>query len=128
MGNSNNMSFLALMGGILVGGAAGFVSGLLVAPRSGQETRLLIQERTGELQSKATGMVEDTVLRAEASLNEMARRVEELQARSHAVMQEGQKQLTQAVEKSQQEISDAVKESRKQLRQAVEHTRKAAAA
>jgi gas vesicle protein len=128
MSNGNNTGFLGMLSGLLVGAVAGFGAGLLVAPRSGQETRSLIQERTDEVQSKAVRLIEDRLSQAEVRIGDMVRRMEELQARSRAVVQEGQQQLAQAVESSQKQIAQAVQESQKELKQAVEETRKAAAA
>ena len=39
--------------GFLIGGVVGFVAGILLAPKSGEETRAIIMERGGEWRDKA---------------------------------------------------------------------------
>ncbi|NQU97047.1 MAG: YtxH domain-containing protein [Chloroflexi bacterium] len=39
--------------GFLIGGIVGFVAGILLAPKSGEETRAIILERGGEWRDKA---------------------------------------------------------------------------
>ena len=39
--------------GFLIGGIVGFVAGILLAPKSGEETRAIIMERGGEWRDKA---------------------------------------------------------------------------
>jgi gas vesicle protein len=63
MSKSKNIE--TLIGGILIGSAVGTVIGLLTAPRSGRDTRKLIQKRTTELsdnlQKQATRLSEETL-------------------------------------------------------------------
>jgi len=47
--------------GMLVGGLAGAVTMLLLAPQSGKDTRTQIQEKSIELRDRTTGMVEDVM-------------------------------------------------------------------
>ncbi len=47
--------------GMLVGGLAGAVTMLLLAPQSGKDTRMQIQEKGIELRDRTTGMVEDVM-------------------------------------------------------------------
>lgn len=47
--------------GILVGGLAGAVTMLLLAPQSGQKTRMKIWEKGVELRDRTTELMEDTV-------------------------------------------------------------------
>ena len=39
--------------GLLIGGAVGFIAGILLAPKSGEETRALIMDRSQEWRDKA---------------------------------------------------------------------------
>jgi len=47
--------------GTLVGALAGAVTMLLLAPQSGKDTRMQIQEKGIELRDRTTGMVEDVM-------------------------------------------------------------------
>jgi gas vesicle protein len=40
----HNNNFVSVLGGLLVGGLAGAIAMLLLAPQSGQETRMMISE------------------------------------------------------------------------------------
>jgi len=57
--HGNNV--LSVVVGLLVGGFAGAVTMLLLAPQSGKATRIQIQKRGIELRDLTTGIVEDTV-------------------------------------------------------------------
>jgi len=52
---------LAVLVGLLIGGLAGAITTLLLAPQSGQDTRTQIQEKTIELRDRTAGMVEDAM-------------------------------------------------------------------
>lgn len=56
---SNNV--LGVLAGLLVGGLTGALTMLLLAPQSGEETRLQIQEKGIELRDRTTGMVDDVM-------------------------------------------------------------------
>ena len=43
----------SMMMGLLIGGVVGFVAGLMLAPKSGEETRALLIERGNEWRDKA---------------------------------------------------------------------------
>ena len=52
---------LSVVLGMLIGGLAGAVTMLLLAPQSGKDTRTQIQEKSIELRDRTTGMVEDVM-------------------------------------------------------------------
>jgi gas vesicle protein len=60
---------LGVLIGLLVGGLAGAVTMLLLAPQSGQQTRKQIEDKSIELRGMATGMVAETTsqIRSKAS-------------------------------------------------------------
>jgi gas vesicle protein len=57
----NNNNVLGVLAGILVGGLAGAVTMLLLAPQSGEHTRMQIQKKSIELRDRTTGIVEDAM-------------------------------------------------------------------
>ncbi len=75
---SERNDFGAFLAGLLVGGAIGAILGLLYAPQSGEETRALLREKTGEIKEKATVSTEEARRKAEEALKELRARVEEL--------------------------------------------------
>ncbi|MBT3942928.1 MAG: YtxH domain-containing protein [Chloroflexi bacterium] len=50
MGNNDGGGFVL---GLFVGGAAGFLAGILMAPRSGEETRAILAEKGSEWRERA---------------------------------------------------------------------------
>ncbi len=61
---SDHDDFGAFLIGFVVGGVAGAVAALLLAPQSGEETRALIKDKSIELRDKATEQAEMVASRA----------------------------------------------------------------
>ena len=55
--------------GMLIGGLAGAVTMLLLAPQSGESTRMQIQEKGIELRDRTTGIVEDVMAQVRLDRN-----------------------------------------------------------
>ena len=64
---TNNI--LNVLIGMLVGGLAGAVTMLLLAPQSGKDTRIQLQKKGIELRDRTTELVEDTLAQARSSAN-----------------------------------------------------------
>ena len=58
--------------GTLLGGLAGAVTMLLLAPQSGKDTRRQLQEKGIELRNRTTGFVEDSMTQARMKANKIA--------------------------------------------------------
>jgi gas vesicle protein len=56
--------------GVLVGGIVGAVAGVLFAPKSGEETRAMIGEKTGEWRDRAEELAESTRDRVHSAMDE----------------------------------------------------------
>ena len=102
--NTHGGSFVA---GVLMGGLIGTAVALFLAPQSGEETRQQIRQRSIELQKKAEDTLNEARVKAEAVAADIKRRAEELQAQGHVVLEEGQRQLTQAVEETKKAAAAA---------------------
>lgn len=57
--HSNNV--LSIFISVLIGGLAGAIAMLLMAPQSGKDTRIQIQKKGLELRNRTTEMVEDAI-------------------------------------------------------------------
>jgi gas vesicle protein len=57
--------------GMLVGGLAGAVTMLLLAPQSGADTRKQIQEKSIELRDRTSGIMEDTLAQVRTSAQKL---------------------------------------------------------
>ncbi len=66
--NNNILGFLV---GLLIGGLAGAVTMLLLAPQSGEDTRMQIQEKGIELRDRTTGMMDDAMAQVRSNANKI---------------------------------------------------------
>jgi gas vesicle protein len=57
--------------GMFIGGLAGAVTMLLLAPQSGKDTRMQIQEKGIELRDRTNEIVEDTLAQVRSSVNKI---------------------------------------------------------
>ncbi|MCX6066917.1 MAG: YtxH domain-containing protein [Chloroflexi bacterium] len=85
---SDRDEFGAFLVGFIVGGLAGAVTALLLAPQSGEETRAVIKERSIELRDKASAEAEDAWKRAESAALEARDKAEELTKQALAQSEE----------------------------------------
>jgi len=67
---TNNI--LGVLTGMLIGGLAGAVTMLLLAPQSGKDTRKQIQDKSIELRDRTTELVEDTMAQVRTKANKLA--------------------------------------------------------
>ncbi len=56
-----NNNFSSVLAGALIGGLAGAVTMFLLAPQSGEKTRMQIQEKSVELRDLTTGFLEGAI-------------------------------------------------------------------
>jgi gas vesicle protein len=67
--HNNNM--LGVLTGLLIGGLAGAVAMLLLAPQSGEETRIQIQKKGMELRDRTSGMMEDAMAQVRSNASKI---------------------------------------------------------
>lgn len=68
---SHNNNILGVLAGLFIGALAGAVTMLLLAPQSGAETRMQIQEKGSELRDRTTGMLEEAVAQMRLDRNKL---------------------------------------------------------
>jgi len=108
---SDNDEFGAFLVGFIVGGLAGAVTALLLAPQSGEETRALIKERSIELRDKAAVEAEEAWKRAEAAAIDARDRADEL---AKQVLAQGEELSHKARERGL-ELVESAKETAKKV-------------
>jgi gas vesicle protein len=64
-------NIVGVLAGMLIGGLAGAVTMLLLAPQSGKDTRKQLQEKSIELRNRTTEMVEDTMAQVRTKANDL---------------------------------------------------------
>lgn len=94
--------------GLLIGGLAGAVTMLLLAPRSGKDTRKRIQEKGVELRDRVTDMVEGTVAQVRSQGNKIARgsreKIEELKEQGSELVVEQLDHISEAAQAGKKAI------------------------
>jgi gas vesicle protein len=68
---THNNNILSILVGLLIGGLAGAIAMLLLAPQSGKDTRMQIQKKGVELRERTTGMMEDTMAQVRSNANKI---------------------------------------------------------
>jgi gas vesicle protein len=61
----------SVLAGLVVGSLAGAVTMLLLAPQSGKDTRMKIQEKGIELRDRTSELVEDTLAKVRSKTNNL---------------------------------------------------------
>ena len=72
------MSAGKFLAGFLVGGAIGAVAGILLAPKSGEETRALLADGAKDAISRADETVKQIQSKADDVVSDMQKKVEEI--------------------------------------------------
>jgi gas vesicle protein len=94
--------------GMLIGGLAGAVTMLLLAPQSGEDTRMQIQEKGIELRDRTTGMVEDVMAQVRSDKNKFS-----IEGRQKAkeLLQQGQDLVVEQLDR----VSEAAQAGKKAI-------------
>jgi len=88
-------NFLSVLAGIVVGSLVGAVTMILMAPRSGKETRDEIMEKGNQLRDRATELVEDTVSQVRSSADKLSISGRE---KAKELIQQGQAMVVEQLE------------------------------
>jgi gas vesicle protein len=97
--------------GMLVGGLAGAVTMLLLAPQSGEETRMQIQEKGIELRNRTTGIVEDAMAQVRLERNKLTidgrKKAKELLEQGEAIVVEQLDRVSEAAQAGKKAIQSS---------------------
>jgi gas vesicle protein len=106
---NNNM--VGVLAGVLIGGLAGAVTMLLLAPQSGKETRMQIQEKGIELRDRTSGMVEDTMAQMRLDGNKIStgghKKAKELLRQGQALVIEQLEHVSEAAQAGKKAIQSS---------------------
>ncbi len=104
----HNNNFLSVLFSLLIGSLAGAVTMLLLAPQSGKETRIQIQEKGIELRDLTTEMVEDAMSQMRLDRNRLT-----MSGRKKAqeIIQQGQTLVADQLDR----VSDAAQAGKKAI-------------
>jgi len=96
--SNRDSDFASFLSGFLIGGLVGAITALLLAPQSGEETRVLIRDRSVELKDKTLATLEDAAAEARIKADELTKaaqqRAEDLRQRGQVVLEEQRARFT----------------------------------
>jgi len=107
----HNNNILGVFVGMLVGGLAGAVTMLLMAPQSGKDTRMQIQEKSIELRDRTTEMVEDAVAQVRSDRKKITMGGRQ---KAKELLEQGQALVIEQLD----HVSDAAKAGKKAIQNA----------
>ena len=94
--------------GMLIGGLVGAVTMMLLAPRSGKDTRMQIQEKGIELRDRTNEIVEETLAQVRSSVNKLTLNGRE---KFNELKQQGQELAVEQLD----HVSEAAKAGKKAI-------------
>jgi gas vesicle protein len=107
----HNNNVFGVFVGLLVGGLAGAVTMLLLAPQSGEDTRMQIQAKGIELRDHTTGMVEDAMAQMRLDQHKMTQsgreKAKELLHQGQALVVEQLDHVSEAAQAGKKAIQSA---------------------
>jgi gas vesicle protein len=104
----HNNNVLGVLIGMLIGGLAGALTMLLLAPQSGENTRIQIQEKGIELRDRTTGIVEDVMEQVRMDRNKLTT---EGRKKAKELMHQGQELVVEQLDR----VSDAALAGKKAI-------------
>ncbi len=90
------MSAGKFLAGFLVGGAIGAVAGILLAPKSGEETRQMISDSTKDALKRADETVKQIQNKADDVVSDMQRKGEEIKEKLQDLINKQKEQPQEA--------------------------------
>lgn len=107
----NSSNVFGVVMGLLIGGLAGAVTMLLLAPQSGKDTRIQIQKKGIELRDQTSKMIEDTMSQVRSSANKIAigghMKAEELLQHGQALIVEQLDHVSEAAQAGKKAIKES---------------------
>lgn len=111
--SDNSNEFGAFMSGLLLGGIAGAVTALLLAPQSGEETRKVIIDKSLELKDKAVETVEEARQQAEKAAEDARLAAQEYTQKAQEQAKKLQEQGRVILEEQKQKLTKVTKGGKK---------------
>jgi gas vesicle protein len=106
---TNNV--LSVLIGTLIGGLAGAVTMLLLAPQSGKDTRIQLQKKGIELRDRTTEMMDDTLAQVRSNANKIAtigrEKMKELKQHGQEIAVEQLENVSQAAQNGKKAIQSS---------------------
>jgi len=108
---THNNNILSVLAGLLIGGLAGAVTMLLLAPQSGKDTRIQIQDKGIELRDRTTAMLEDVMAQVRLDRNKITtggrQKAKELLKHGQALVVEQLEHVSEAAQAGKKAIQNS---------------------
>jgi len=104
--SDRDTDFGAFLAGFVLGGLAGAVTALLLAPQSGEETRLQIHDKSIELKDKATETAEEYRVRADEFSKQAKVRADEYIASTQQVLEKQLERVQSSKAETEEVLAD----------------------
>lgn len=128
---ADNDNFGSFVAGILTGAVIGALATILYAPKSGDETRTIIKDKTDDILGKANVSVDDAFKQAESAAREARDKFDELanatkekaaefSQKGQVVLEERISNLKKKAEKIGSEIEEEIKMPEEKAEEAAE--------
>jgi gas vesicle protein len=112
---SDTQDLGSFLSGLIIGGLVGAAVALLLAPQSGEETRVLIRDKSIELKDRAAETAEEARVKAEAAAvdararaDQLARdakvKAEDLKVRGQSFIEEQKTKAAQVIESGKEAV------------------------
>ncbi len=111
---AENNDFSAFLAGVFVGGVAGALAALLMAPQSGEEVRTLLKEKGIEIKDRASVSAEEALRRAEEARRKAEEALAEARRKAEEAAKAAQEQaitLQKRGKEAAEEVTRRVKKS-----------------
>ena len=92
------MSAGKFLAGVIVGGAIGAITGILLAPKSGEETREMLSDTAKEFKDKTDAKVKDIQDKDEAVVSELQKKGDEIVGNIQSFINEKKEMFNKPVE------------------------------
>lgn len=102
----NDGDFGSFVSGFMIGGLIGAAVALLLAPQSGEETRILIRDKSIELKDQVESTASDARVRAEELAKDARVRASEAQKSGQVVLEQQKSRIEDALEAGKKAAKD----------------------
>ena len=106
-----NNNILRVLAGLLIGGLAGAVTMLLLAPQSGKDARMQIQKKGVELRDRTTGMIQDIMAQVRLDRNKIIiggrQKIKELKQHGQELVAEQLERVSEAAQAGKKAIQSS---------------------
>ena len=106
MSEEKKGTFGSFVGGLVLGTIIGGVAAILKAPRSGEDTRRMIKDKSREAQDEIRQSVDDARARAEQMLAEAKSRADEIRQQTERALNRRKAAVVTAVEAGEEALEE----------------------